>query len=104
MAACKFVGYRQWIKWYDTYSQKYDKIEEGFAGVVVYGEGVKKEKQKKINFLHTSIVIFEGQYMKAPADVDLYLKQMYGDYLKLPPENERKVHPSNVYWKEGYGK
>lgn len=32
---------------------------------------------------------FEDTYFKAPADYRLYLESTYGDYMKLPPENER---------------
>jgi hypothetical protein len=30
---------------------------------------------------------------------DLYLKQHYGDYMKLPAENERETHSSIAFWK-----
>jgi len=32
---------------------------------------------------------FEDTYFKAPMEYDLFLKQAYGDYMKLPPEEER---------------
>lgn len=35
---------------------------------------------------------FEGSTFSAVKDMDYYLKTMYGDYMKLPPENERKGH------------
>ena len=42
-----------------------------------------------------SIVEFEGKKIKAPNDVDSFLKQCYGDYMCLPPLEERK--PSHCY-------
>lgn len=35
---------------------------------------------------------FAGLALSAPADTDLVLRTMYGDYLQLPPENQRKSH------------
>ena len=38
---------------------------------------------------------FEGKTYNAPRKFDVWLKKIYGDYMKLPPENERK---SNHYY------
>ncbi|PAF41422.1 LicD family protein [Helicobacter sp. 11S02596-1] len=39
-----------------------------------------------------SEVSFEGHTFKAPADTAMYLREMYGDYMQLPPEEERTGH------------
>lgn len=36
---------------------------------------------------------FEGIVFKACHDYDEYLTFLYGNYMELPPENKRKVHP-----------
>lgn len=40
---------------------------------------------------------FEGKMFYAPAKYDEYLKICYGDYMKLPPENERVNHKDNEF-------
>lgn len=35
---------------------------------------------------------FEDMTLRAPADYDTVLKQMYGDYMTLPPESEQNKH------------
>lgn len=35
---------------------------------------------------------FEGRMFPAPADTDAYLKDLYKDYMKLPPPDKRKPH------------
>ena len=40
---------------------------------------------------------FEGQQFKAIAAWDRFLKNQYGDYMKLPPENKRKSHHIQAY-------
>ena len=37
-------------------------------------------------------VDFEGRKYKAPVGYDEWLKSLYGDYMQLPPEEERKTH------------
>lgn len=36
---------------------------------------------------------FEGVEFEAIRDYDSYLRYEYGNYMELPPENKRKVHP-----------
>lgn len=35
---------------------------------------------------------FEGETFLGPANPDAYLKEQYGDYMQLPPEDKRKGH------------
>lgn len=37
-------------------------------------------------------ISFEGKEFLAPANPDAYLKDLYKDYMKLPPEDNRKGH------------
>ena len=39
---------------------------------------------------------FENVVLKASREYEEYLTFLYGDYMKLPPENERKIHPVSV--------
>lgn len=35
---------------------------------------------------------FEGHMLRVPEQYDYFLKRLYGDYMKLPPENKRDHH------------
>lgn len=37
---------------------------------------------------------FEGELYTVPSNYDAYLREIYGDYLKIPPESERESHHS----------
>lgn len=36
--------------------------------------------------------VFEGIHVKVPSDYDKWLKQVYGNYMQLPPEEKRVTH------------
>jgi lipopolysaccharide cholinephosphotransferase len=40
---------------------------------------------------------FEGVDFSGLGEFDLYLKRLYGDYMKLPPEEKRMPHGENAY-------
>jgi len=39
---------------------------------------------------------FEGYFFPAPNNPDEYLKSIFGDYMKLPPEEKRKMHAHKI--------
>ncbi len=49
--------------------------------------GVKKEWLREFREYD-----FEGKKLMGPKNYDDYLRYMYGDYMKLPPENKRQQH------------
>ena len=42
---------------------------------------------------------FEGYPFCIPSGFAQYLKQCYGEYMKLPPEKERITHQFDAEWK-----
>lgn len=43
--------------------------------------------------------IFENREFTIPAEYDKMLTQYYGNYMQLPPDEERVVHVFEAYWK-----
>lgn len=95
----KMIGYKHFLKKYDELASQYDQIDTHHKGIIIYGEGLKKEYFEATMFLNPSIISFEGIEFAAPSDIHGYLTQMYGDYMTLPPVEQRKVHPNKVFWK-----
>lgn len=72
-------------------SSKYIGNIRDFVSKVYYWE--------KSFFDCTEYVEFEGRLLPAPKRWDEYLRGLYGDYMVLPPEDKRKKHQFNAFWR-----
>ncbi|HJJ16106.1 MAG TPA: LicD family protein [Clostridiaceae bacterium] len=70
-------------------SNDYNKGEK--LGVYIWGYGIREIMDRKI-FEKGIKVKFEDIEANAPAEYDKYLTNIYGDYMKLPPEEKRIIH------------
>lgn len=52
------------------------------------------------NFLEQTSLEFEGHFFSAPKIYKKYLTSIFGDYMQLPPEKDRKPHYCSAYWNE----
>lgn len=50
------------------------------------------ELYERKDFMPTRELEFEGQLLAVTADYDSYLSRLYGDYMVLPPEEQREQH------------
>lgn len=67
---------------------------------ITTGVYLEKEILEKEELFPAASLRFEGEVFRAPACYDKYLRQLYGDYRKLPKEEDRKrKHAFKVYWK-----
>ena len=46
-----------------------------------------------------SRMVFEGNEFNVPSGYDVWLRKFFGNYMELPPENERRVHVKECYMK-----
>lgn len=79
------------------YQQKYDfESSDYFYASVTYGMGEWQPKENVKNFiLHQ----FEDSKFYIMSGYDANLHSLYGDYMKIPPEDQRKSHTSyKHYW------
>lgn len=77
----------------------YNNIDTGFCGGVVWGYGLRERMSKKC-FEKAVPVEFEKEIFDAPAGYEIYLKQIYNDYMQWPPEDKRiSNHCFKAYYK-----
>ncbi len=80
-------------------AMKYDFDTSQHVASSVSSAGVGGVFEKRI-FEPSFKVEFEGELFDAPSNVDVYLKQNYGNYMKLPPKEKQITHHSyKIYWK-----
>lgn len=92
----KIFGVIPSIKWYLIYDWYASKIKNDNSKYVCSYCGFKNIR--KSTFLRSKLfepikMEFEGFQWNVPRDCDYYLKICYKDYMKLPPIENRKVHP-----------
>ena len=90
----KFIGKEKFQDNIEKYMEKnhkdYDACE--WVGDLIWLSGGIREVMKREWLDEYEIVPFEKYEFRIPKEYDLVLKQTYGDYMKLPPENERIGH------------
>lgn len=74
------------------------KINEntGYKGGVIWTDCVKN-RMKSDFFDEDTLVVFEENTYYAPKDYDLYLSTLFGNYMVLPPESDRRRHDFEAY-------
>ena len=85
-----YVDLERTIKKMDEQAKKipFDEAEE----ICDYAGSFYITPTPKSVFKYGKKMKFEDIEISVPYDCDTYLKLLYGDYMKLPPENERKPH------------
>ena len=71
---------------------KYDKIETTNVACYIGEYQTRNEYLKKDVFLPVKKQEFEGEMFNAINKPEVYLGQIYGDYMKLPPKEKRVAH------------
>ena len=79
--------------------KQYDSSE--YVGCVVWLSGGEKDIFRRKWFDETIMMPFEKYEFRVPKEYDRILRHVYGDYMQLPPEQERVGHHFfKVYKKE----
>lgn len=82
------------------YSKKKEQKPSEYVGVM-YGQTYGLKNIYKNEWFEPEEGIFENESFTIPMGYHQLLSQVYGDYMRLPPESERNAqnHPWQNYWK-----
>lgn len=79
----------------------YNVATSTYVGCSVFPHYGYAECIHRKSFLKTTKRIFERSMFNTPTDYDEYLSNLYGDYMRIPPENKRiSHHDFKAYWKD----
>ena len=92
----KMLNSNKRIQKFDKVVSKYDfyKSKEvlNFSGRYKFKSVFDREKV----YANGRMYEFEDMMLNGPYNYDFYLKQIYGDYMKLPPEGQRNTHETVI--------
>lgn len=86
----------------DAIMQKYNGTNENFLVSMASHYSYQKQLMPSCIYGEPTMVEYEGVALCAPAKVEEYLKRIFGDYMKLPPENKRYTEINDII-KVDYG-
>jgi lipopolysaccharide cholinephosphotransferase len=84
------MSHSEWCNLFDKLVISKDSNK--YCGIPTGRKHYNGEILKKEVYLPTVKAQFEGMEVNVPNDVDSYLKNLYGDYMKLPPIEKRERH------------
>lgn len=97
---CNIVGVDKLNQIYNFLAARKDFYTEQIVACAA-GRYGKSELFYRDVFEKTIDLQFEDIYLPAPIKYREYLTNLYGDYMKLPPEDKRiSNHTSEAWWKE----
>ena len=89
------LSLRTLIKWFDKFNMIIPFSNAEYVG------NITDDFDRCIfpkNWLGEGIMVpFEDTFIRVPESYEVYLKQMYGDYMQYPPEKERNRILSRIY-------
>ena len=82
----------------DKLGMKYDYTKCDYAGILVFPVS-PAERLIKSNFKSGGTTEFCGKQYPIPVGYDTWMRNIYGDYMQLPPKNKQvSNHSFNAYW------
>lgn len=75
-----------------AYSQKYSYEKSKYVGCTIWHTGVEKDIYEKSWIENVEKHNFEGYQFYIPSEYDHILTMLYGNYMQLPPEEDRIGH------------
>lgn len=88
----RLIPFRRWLLWTDRILGMNKNEHTKYVSIPAGGKHFKGELYPRDWIFPEEEIEFEDRKYYAMARIECYLQQMYGDYMKIPPEEEREKH------------
>ena len=78
---------------YARFARYWNKKPSDMVRILTFPTPNKEYGYRMKWYKHSTDHVFEGHTFRGIRDYDAYLSFKFGDYMSLPPEEQRKVHP-----------
>lgn len=96
----RLIGHKIFVGLLEKNAKTYSFENSKYVAVYT-GRALEKEIMPKDEFMNLKKTKFENTEFYIPGNYDYYLTRLYGDYMKLPPENQRETrHDMKIYWRD----
>ncbi len=79
------------------FTNKHNNMPSKMVRIITFPTPNRTYGYLKKWYQHSKDTVFEGITFSGIKDHDEYLSFKFGDYMTLPPENERKTHPTSYF-------
>lgn len=86
------IPLKQFLKWREKICCKYENHRTEDILVTKYGGNFYKNQNELLSLKELILHKFEDEQFYIPRDYDTVLRNLYGDYMTLPPEEKRQGH------------
>jgi len=93
----RLMGSRYCVEKIEKIALKHSYEDSKYVGMVTWASNGLGERMLKTDFEQSTEVEFEGHKFSAVACYDKYLTNIYGDYMQLPPIEQRRTHNMVAY-------
>ena len=79
-------------KWFDKFDRLIQCEKSNFVTIAAGRKKYRGEIQNYNTFFPCKKALFEGRPINIPNNCDVYLTNIYGDYMQIPPKEKREKH------------
>lgn len=98
MGAClSFASYETWGRWHDYWNSRCKNENSKFVSIPADCRHYFGEMQPRQRLCQRMEVTMNGRKCYVPKDADGYLREIYGDYMQIPPVEKQERNCYLVY-------